>query len=52
MPWNRHHSPGSVGCDDKVTEPNGNVLTRQGVNGIPAREDTFLLVHVLDAVEF
>ena len=46
-----HHGTRSVGGDDEIADPNRNVLTGQRVNGVASRKHTFLLVHVLDAVE-
>ena len=46
-----HHSAGSVGRNDEISEPNGDVFTRQWMGGKSSRKHALLFVHVLDAVK-
>ena len=46
-----HDGPGTVGSDDKVPDPNGDMFTRQGVDGVASGKHALFLVHVLDPIK-
>ena len=47
-----HHRARAVGCDDEISEPQGDAFARQRVDDVEAGENALLLLHLLDAVEF
>ena len=50
--WDSHNRACTVTCDNEITSPNGNLFTRERMNGVRTQRDAAFLVHVLDPVEF